>query len=78
MSTPASDKVHGQHTHWPLDKHLMYLAGLSEALGNVTLSSALVHEICEAYNYYRFQAERRGTEIERLEAAVKRLKERGK
>ena len=78
MSTPASDKVHGPSGHWTLDKQLMYLVGLSEALGNVTLSAALVHEICEAYNYYRFRSERMGNQIEKLEATIKKLKEKTK
>ncbi len=78
MQVPASDKVHSQSPEWPLDKHLMYLVGLSEALGNVTLSASLMHEICQAYNYYRFRAERDSKKIEQLEATIKKLKEKNK
>jgi hypothetical protein len=56
----------------------MYLVGLSEALGNVTLSASLMHEICQAYNYYRFRAERDSKKIEQLEATIKKLKEKNK
>jgi len=78
MTNPASDKVHGPHGEWPLDKHLMYLVGLSEALGNVTINASLMHEICRAYSHYRWQAERMGHSIERLEETIKKLKEKKK
>jgi hypothetical protein len=78
MNSPASDKVHGPHGEWPLDKHLMYLVGLADALGDVTLNAALMHEICRAYSYYRWNAERMGHSIERLEDTIKKLKEKKK
>ena len=56
----------------------MYLVGLSEALGNVTINAALMHEICRSYSHYRWQAERMGNSIERLEATIKKLKEKNK
>jgi len=54
----VSDKIHGPSGEWPLDKHLLYLVGLSEALGSITLNAALVHEICHLYTFYKLKAER--------------------